>query len=201
MKKTLLSIIFIFIICNFYGQRFSGYIVTNTNDTIKCRFHNISNMFWKEIFNPATLRNNVKIINEKGEKVKYKPFELFSFVIKNVENTGGRKHINKDYKFVSLQSDDFQHFYEEVFLGEISCYRIYDQDLNANLLERYIYVKKNKLVKIGFLSERTDAGELIKDYSELYKQWMDKEPYKLSQMNTVFEIYNANQKKKLKSEY
>jgi hypothetical protein len=121
-----------------------------------------------------------------------------SFVIKNIENVEGEIIPKTDYKFVSIEADGYTHFYNEIFIGEISCYRIYNQDMNARLLFKDIYIKNNEIKKIRFLSERTDAGNLIFDYKELYDKWMNKDEYKLYQMNYIFHLYNEYKKNQTK---
>lgn len=188
----------IFFTININGQHLKGYVVTNNNDTINCTFHHITNLFWKHIFNPATLRNNVKIINKEGQKIKYKPFELTTIIVKDVQNTSGFQHEKKDIKFVSIQADNYEHFYEEIFIGLISCYRLYDEASDARLLQKDVYVKNDNLFKIGFLSERSDAAALIIDNNSLHQKWINKEPYKLDQMNEVFQLYNNYNKSLIK---
>ena len=183
MKKIIILIILFSTKIN--AQYFEGFVVTNNNDTINCKFINISNLFKESLFKPVTLRNKVRIQKENGEEVKYKPSELRSFSIKG---TGRGK---TDYiKFISMKSDDFKHFYHEDYAGKISHYIIYDDDMYANELRKEFYIKDSKKIKISLFSPRKDYGELIKDYPDLYNKWMDPALYKLRFADEIIKEYN-----------
>ena len=52
------------------SQKFDGYVVTNTNDTINCKYFVPTNMFDKTLLEVAAIRDEISIYS-KGEKVKY----------------------------------------------------------------------------------------------------------------------------------
>jgi hypothetical protein len=194
MKKVLLFLLLI-VINNSYSQKFDGFkgfVVTNSFDTIKCKFESISNIFHKNIFVPGNVRNNVKIINEKGEKRKYKPFEIISFTITGTDRGDG------DFKFISTRTDNYNHFYHEVCAGKISLFRIYNQDGYANETSRDIFIKDGEIKDIGLFSYRADMGVLISDFPELHIKWIDSNNYyKLNQYEKVIKLYNQNFKLKI----
>jgi hypothetical protein len=146
--KFLLSILMLPLFV--HSQKFDGYVVTNTNDTIKCKFFVETNLFDDTMFYPSSVRNKVKIYNN-GVKTKYEPSQLKSFFI------SGTKFGN--YKFVSLPEDGLKHFYQEIIVGRISSYRIYLDNLNGGYPPgRDSFVKDNKIQDIRALSFRKDFG-------------------------------------------
>ena len=188
MIKNFPFFLFIFVTINLYSQKFegfSGYVVTNKKDTIQCKFESVSNLFWKNIFKPSQLRNFVKTINTSGEKRKYKPFEIISFTVLGTEKG--------NYKFVSTQADNYKHFYHEIIFGKISFFKIYDQDMNANIISENIFIKNDEVQEIWSLSFRDDFGKLLIDFPELYRKWIDSDNYyKKNQFDEVIRLYNAH---------
>jgi hypothetical protein len=185
MKKNLVIITTLIISLNSYAQqRFNGYVVTNSNDTIKCKFSLEMNIFDKTLFYDSGISNRAKIFKENGEKVKYKPSEL-----KTVFITGPKQG---DYKFVSLKADNYEHFYHEIIVGRLSYYVLYKANLSGGFpYEKPFILKENKLVSIDGFSRRKTFGELIIDYPELYKKWMDSNNYyKIDQITEVLKLYN-----------
>jgi hypothetical protein len=191
MKKKIIFILFSLYSSIVFSQNFEGfkgYLITNNNDTIKCTYSSISNIFKERLFNPATLNNKVEIVKD-SIYTKYKPKDLKSFLIINPRGTG-------DFKFVSAQFDGFKHFYQEIAVGRISCYRSYYQDGYALEYHSDILVINNKKVKIGAFNRRKDLGKLIEDYPELYEKWMNTENYKVDQFGDVLRLYNEHFKYK-----
>jgi hypothetical protein len=156
LKKFVITLFF-FSAFSAYPQYFKGYVVKNNNDTIQCKFRNVSNMFWEEIFTPYRVRYFVKIETLNGEKIKFKPSEIKCFVIKNVEKFDLLTLPKKDLKFVSLEADGLNNFYLENFVGKISSYSLFDSDINARLKTKDFYFKNNELNKIRSLSRRVDV--------------------------------------------
>jgi len=149
MKKLLFVLIFIIFKSISYGQKFDGYVVTNANDTINCKFFVQTNLFDETMFYANSVRNKVKILTEKGEKIKYEPSQLISFVVKGTKFG--------DFKFVSFKEDNYQYFYHEIIVGEISFYRLYQEDLysggpNSGYRD-YVY-KDDIFSKINIFSYR-----------------------------------------------
>jgi hypothetical protein len=186
MKNSLI-IVFVLISCfNVHGQRFNGYVVTNSNDTIKCRFSLEMNIFDETLFYDSGISERAKIFLENGEKVKYKPSE-----IKTVFITGPKQG---DYKFVSLKADNYEHLFHEIIVGKLSYYVLYKGNIRGGFpFARPFILKENKLVNIEGFSRRKMFGEFIIDYPELYQKWMDSNNYyKIDQMIEVLNIYNEH---------
>ena len=192
MKRYFITLLLFFSLTSFSQnfEGFKGYVVTIDNDTIHGTFESISNMFYKNIFNPARIRKIVKIKNNAGIVTKYKPNEIVSFLVYKPRN-------NTDYKFISTYRDDYKHFYHEILVGKISYYKIYDQDMNASELYKEIFIKNDKIQDVTMFSYRKDFGELIKDYPELYSKWVDGNKfYKTYETDLVISLYNEYFKNK-----
>jgi hypothetical protein len=185
MKKLIVFTIIIFGLNVQAQQRFNGYVVTNANDTIKCRFSLEMNIFNDSLFYDSGISKRAKIFKENGEKVKYMPTEL-----KTVFITGPKQG---DYKFVSLKEDK-EHFFHEIITGKLSYYVLYKGNLQGGFpLEMPYILKEGKLVKMNGFSRRKTFGELIIDYPELYQKWMDSNNYyKIDQMEEVMKLYNEH---------
>ncbi|MFB0910411.1 MAG: hypothetical protein QMA99_05595 [Flavobacterium sp.] len=183
MRNSL--IVFIVIISTFtvHAQRFNGYVVTNSNDTIKCKFSLEMNMFDKTLFYDSGISKGAKIYKENGEKAKYKPTEL-----KTVFITGPKQG---DYKFVSLEQDK-EHFFHEKIKGKLSYYVVYKGNLQGGFpIEIPYFLKDGNLIEIKGFSSRKKFGELIDDYPGLYEKWIDSNNYyKISQIEEVIKLYN-----------
>lgn len=186
MKKITLILFFYFfaIISNAQG-RFNGYVVTNSNDTIKCTFSLEMNIFDKTLFYDSSLSKRAKIFKQNGEKVKYKPTELKTIFI-----TGPKQG---DYKFVSI-SEDKNHFFHEIISGKISYYIIYEGNLSGGFpYQRLFILKDGKLARMDGFSRRKTLGEFIFDYPELHQKWMDSNNYyKIDQFDDVIKTYNEH---------
>ncbi|MFM9987486.1 hypothetical protein [Flavobacterium sp.] len=185
MKKIIL-IILIFFSKNIYSQNFNGYVVTSSNDTINCKFFVETNLFDNTIFKAVSVRSKVKILNNKNEKIVFKPKDLASFLIKNTKSG--------DFKFVSFEQDNYSYFYHEVIKGKLSYFKLYQEDKysggpNSGFHE--FVLKDNILLKFGVFDTRKTLGEQIKDFPELYQKWMDSNNYyKLYQIKEVIKLYN-----------
>ena len=179
--KNLIAI-FTIIIFNLASQaqgRFNGYVVTNSNDTIKCKFSLEMNIFDDSLFYDSGISKRAKIFKENGEKVKYMPSEL-----KTVFITGPKQG---DYKFVSLEQDK-EHFFHEIVKGKLSFYVIYKGNLRGGFpFQMPYFLKDGKLY--SNLNSRKSFGELIKDYPQLFEKWMDRKN-KVSQIDIITE-YNT----------
>ena len=86
MKKLLVVFVILIFGSKIYGQNYKGYYVTITNDTIKCDFDITEILLDSKKFDPQTVRNKIKVINNNGEKLKFKPNEINSFYISNTKN-------------------------------------------------------------------------------------------------------------------
>jgi hypothetical protein len=166
-------------------QRFNGYVVTNANDTIKCRFSLEMNIFNDSLFYDSGISKRAKIFKENGEKVKYMPTELKTIFI-----TGPKQG---DYKFVSLEQDK-NHFFHEKIKGKLSYYIVYKGNLQGGFpLQTPYFLKDGKLSEISGFSARKKFGELIIDYPELYEKWIDSNNYyKLGEFPEVIQLYNEH---------
>jgi len=183
--KRIFTFLFVFLSVVTNAQRFNGYVVTNANDTIKCKFSLDMNIFDNTLFYDAGISKRAKIYKENGEKVKYMPSEL-----KTVFITGPKQG---DYKFVSL-AEDKDHFFHEKIKGKISYYILYKGNLQGGfpLQEPYV-LKDGKLVEMTGFSTRKKFAAFIIDYPELYEKWIDSNNnYKLGQMEEVIILYNEH---------
>ena len=186
MKKIIFVLITVVFCLNIQAQqRFNGYVVTNANDTIKCRFSLEMNIFNDSLFYDSGISKRAKIFKQNGEKVKYMPTEL-----KTVFITGPKQG---DYKFVSLEQDK-EHFFHEKIKGKLSYYVVYKGNLQGGFpLETPYFLKDGNLLEIKGFSVRKKFGELIKDYPELYEKWMDSNNYyKVGQFPEVIQLYNEH---------
>ena len=184
MKKLFVVFNVIIFGLNVQGQqRFNGYVVTNSNDTIKCRFSLEMNIFDETLFYDSGISRRAKIFKENGEKVKYMPTDL-----KTVFITGPKQG---DYKFVSLEQDK-EHFFHEKIIGKLSYYIVYRGNINGGFpIQTPYFLKDGKL--FSDFSSRKKFGELIADFPELYEKWMDSNNYyKLGQFPEVIKLYNEH---------
>ena len=181
-KKFIVFTIIIFGLNVQAQQRFNGYVVTNANDTIKCRFSLEMNIFNDSLFYDSGISKRAKIFKQNGEKVKYMPTEL-----KTVFITGPKQG---DYKFVSLEQDK-EHFFHEKIVGKLSYYVVYRGNLQGGFpLQTPYFLKDGKLAEV---TGRKKFGELIIDYPELYNKWMDSNKfYKLGEFPEVVNLYNEH---------
>ena len=193
--KKLVVVFFVMIFGSIsYGQRFDGYMVTNANDTINCKFFVDTNPFNRKMFHATSVYNRVKIGNEKGEKVKYYPKDIKCFLIKGT--TDG------DMTFVSFKEDGYKHFYHEVVKDRLSYYRLYHKHggmSNNWIYKEYVY-KNNTFLQLGVLNTRKNLAELIKDNKEIYDKWTDENGYyKLRDAFNIINQYNDSYKKGLEN--
>ena len=157
MIKTLtIFAVLISIVTN--AQKFNGYVVTNANDTINCRFFIKTNPTDEKIPYPSSVCKKVKILTDKGEEKAFKPSQLKSFFIKGTKDC--------DLKFVSLKEDDDQ-FYQELIVGKLSLYKIYFTSMYGQEFSNGVILRDRKLYKIAGFGIRKKVGELITDYPEL----------------------------------
>ncbi len=186
MKKILFILtVILFSISVQAQQRFNGYVVTNANDTIKCRFSLEMNIFDSTLFYDSGISDRASIFKENGEKVKYLPTEL-----KMVFITGPKQG---DYKFVSLGQDK-KHFFHERIKGKLSFYILYKGNIGGGFpLQMHYFLKNEILLQIKGSNARNKFGELIIDYPELYEKWIDSDKfYKLNQFEEVINLYNEH---------
>lgn len=169
-----------------HSQKFDGYVVTNANDTIRCKFFVRINSINENSIYPSSVCKKVKILTGKGEEITYKPLEIKSFYFIGPEC---------DFKFVSLKEDKKQ-FYHEVTLGKINLYKIYFSSTGMEFSNGVI-LSNGKLHTIAGFGLRKKFGEFIKDYPELYNKWMNTDEYKLNQFTELVFLYNDHFKNKL----
>jgi hypothetical protein len=165
-----------------HSQKFDGYVVTNANDTIHCKFFIKTNSADEKIPYPSSVCKKVKILSYKGEEMAFKPSQLKSFFIRGTKDC--------DLKFVSLKEDDDQ-FYQELIIGKLSLYKIYFTSMYGQEFSNGVILKEGKLYKIAGFGIRKKFGELIKDYPVLYNKWMN-EDYKLDQFQELVGLYNEH---------
>lgn len=200
MKKIFLFLLFVTHISFSQENSIKGYIVDAKNDTIKCTFIGISNMFNKKLLNPAAVCDKkITIQLENGDQYIYKPFALSSIHIYMSENAYNMPYLQQnttgfqEIKFVGLKEDNYKYFYREIIVGKISVYHKYNQDMRANLTTKEIFVKDDEIKNVSSFSYRDDIGSIIIDYPELFKLWIDgNKNYKLHQSLQVIELYNEH---------
>jgi hypothetical protein len=171
---------------NIFAQNFEGYVITKSNDTLKCTFDVQTNIFDETMFYPSSVMKSVKIINENGEKFKFYPNQIDSFIIKNTKFG--------NFKFVSLKADNYKNFYQEISVGRISIYKKYTGNMNGGYpIESTIYCKNDKLDsrETNFFNFRKWFSKYIDDYPELYQKWIDSDNFfKKKDVFEVIKIYN-----------
>jgi len=190
VKKLLFVLLVVTFGFTTYGQKLEGYVVTNANDTIHCKFLVQTNMINNKIFYAASVYNHVKILTEKGEKIKYAPKDIKSFFIKNT--TDG------NLKFVSFKEDGFKHFYHEVVNDRLSYYRLYHTvgDFDPNSVYKEFVYKDHVFLQLGMLNTRKNLAEMIKDNKVIYDKWMDEHGYyKVKDAFNIINQYNDSYKK------
>ena len=186
MKKLLNIFIVLVLGSNIYAQKFDGYVVTNTNDTINCKFFVQTNLFNDKIFYATSVYKKVIILTNKGEKRKYYPKDLKCFYISGT--TDG------NFKFVSFKYDNYKHFYHEVVGDRLSYYRLHNQynsyrGVNQTYKE-FIY-KDESFLELGLLNTRKNLAKLIEDNKMIYDKWMDENGYyKLRDAFNIINQYN-----------
>jgi hypothetical protein len=153
------------------GQRFDGHVVTNANDTIKCKFFVATNSINRSIFQATSVYSKVKILTDKGEEITYYPKDIKSFYIE--------KTSQGDMKFVGIKEDGFQHFYHEVVGDRLSYYKLYHKSggMHPNAYYKEFVYKDGILLELGTKNTRKNFGDLIRDNKELYDYWIDPKGY------------------------
>ena len=191
MKKISFVLLVIFFGLSTYAQNFDGYVVTNANDTINCKFFVETNLINEKIFYATSVYNKVKILNSKGEKIKYTPKDLKSFYISGT--TDG------NFKFVSFKYDDYKHFYHEMIGDRLSYYRLYNKDnayKGSNQTYKEFIFKDDSFLELGLFNTRKNLAKLIEDNKEIYDKWMDENGYyKLKDAFNIINQYNNFYKK------
>lgn len=185
MKKLLITLLIMTFGFVSYCQKLKGYVVTNTNDTIHCEFLVTTNMFTKNLFYAASVYKSVKIENKSGERIKYYPKDLKSFVIK--ETTDG------NYKFVSLKEDGFKHFYHEIVGDRLSYFKLYNKvgNIDPNSVYKEFILKNGSFLELGLFNTRKNLAKLIEDNKVIYDKWTDENGYyKLRDAENIINQYN-----------
>ena len=181
MKKLLILLL---ISLSAYSQKYHGYVVTNSNDTIKCKFRVQTNLVNDNIYYPSS--RTIVTLNDAGEKTKYKPNQLKSYYLQgpNIRN----------YRFVSLKEDNNKSFYHEVLKGKICLYYLYEPNMSGGDPIKTIYIlKEGKLNKIKGLGLRKKVGEFLIDYPEVYETWINSnQSFDIDQMEYIVELYNKH---------
>ena len=157
MKKLLL---FYFIIVGLpvSAQKFQGYYVTNSSDTIECNINLTANIFRKDILNFKDVSKVVRLVDTEGKK-KFKPLKIASFVIFNPNG--------ETYKFVSLPEDK-TFFFHEIIKGRISLYKAYSTNPYDKSQVNLIYIYKgNSLVPLNILNRKKRVSSFLEDNHEI----------------------------------
>lgn len=167
-----------------HSQKFDGYVVTNANDTINCKYFVPTNPFSEKLLSVASIYNKIKILNDKGEKTEYTTKDIKSFLIKGTKFG--------DLKFVSLKYDNYERFYHEVQAGKLTFYRFYKEG-SGMVIGIGFGLKDDKFVELQGPEYRQRLGDFIIDYPDLYNKWMDSNKYfKPRQLEEVIKLYNEH---------
>jgi hypothetical protein len=181
MKKLLVLLLFCL---SSYSQKYYGYVVTNSNDTIKCKYKVETNLINDDMYYPNS--KSIVTINNAGEKTKYKPNQLKSYYLKgpNIKN----------YKFVSLKEDNNEFFYDEILKGKICLYYHYKINIGGGDPIKTVFILKDgTLTKITGMNMRKKIGAFLIDYPEVYNTWINSNrSFDLDQMEYIIELYNKN---------
>ena len=166
------------------SQKFDGYVVTNTNDTINCKFFVQTNPFSEKLLSVASIHDKIKILSRQGETIEYTTKDIKSFLIKGTKFG--------DLKFVSLKYDNYERFYHEVTTGKLTFYRFYKEG-SGMVIGIGFGLKDEKFVELQGPDVKERLGALIIDYQELYNKWMDSNKYyKPRQLEEVIKLYNEH---------
>lgn len=171
MKKALFVLWIMTLSFASFGQKLEGYVVTKANDTIPCRFLVQTNMFTKNLFYATSVYNSVKILNDKGEKIKYYPKDLNSFFIRGTAEG--------NFKFVSFAEDGYKHFYHEEVKDRLSYYKLYHKHGNTfpnSVFKEFVY-KDGVFLQLGLFNTRKNLAALIDDNKEIHDKWVDENGY------------------------
>lgn len=166
-----------------HSQKFDGYVVTNANDTVRCRYFVATNPFSEKLLSVGSIRDKIKILSAKGETIEYTTKDIKSFLIKGTKFG--------DLKFVSLKYDNFGRFYHEVMLGKLTFYRYYIEGMTA-VVGIGFGLKDDKFVELQGPDVREKLGEFIVDYPELHDKWMNPKIYKAKKLEEVIKLYNEH---------
>jgi hypothetical protein len=167
-----------------HSQKFDGYVVTNANDTINCKFFVPTNVINKRIVTIAAIYDKVKILTDKGETKEFTTKELKCFLIKATKFG--------DLKWVSLKYDNYERFYHEVQSGRLMFYRFYKEGTGI-VIGIGFGLKDDQFVELQGPEFRERLGAFISDYPELYTKWMDSNKYyKPKQLEEVIKLYNEH---------
>lgn len=166
-----------------HSQKFDGYVVTNANDTINCKYFVPTNPFSEKLLSVARIHDKIKILNNKGETIEYTTKDIKSFLIKGTKFG--------DLKFVSLKYDNHERFYHEVQTGRLIFYRFYKEG-SGMVIGIGFGLKDEKFVELQGPDVRERLGEFIVDYPELYTKWMNPKSYKVNKLEEVIKLYNEH---------
>jgi hypothetical protein len=183
MKK--LSVVFFVLFIGFHtnAQKFDGYVVTNKNDTITCKYFVPTIKFNSAFLDVSSISDEINIYN-KGEKVKYSSKELHSFLIKGTKMG--------DLKFVSLKYDNYLRFYHEVIVGKLMYYRYYIRIGNSGIYQFGFILKDDKFIELQGYDYREKIGNFIIDFPELYEKWINSKSTKVKKLEEVIKLYNEH---------
>ncbi|MEM6378682.1 MAG: hypothetical protein AAF705_10720 [Bacteroidota bacterium] len=90
------------------AKLFDGMIVMKNGDTIQGQIDVRVNLFDSDLVNPLTCKKSLKVVQASGEKIKYLPSEVQSFVIYNTKEGDMQfesQYIKKENCFVQLIHD------------------------------------------------------------------------------------------------
>lgn len=180
-----LCVVFFALFVGFHtnAQKFDGYVVTNKNDTITCKYYVSTLKFNSNFLDVSSIIDEINIYN-KGEKVKYNSKELNSFLIKGTKMG--------DLKFVSLKYDNYLRFYHEVIVGKLMYYKYYIRIGNSGIHQFGFILKDDKFIPLQGYDCREKFGNFIIDFPDLYEKWINSKSYKVKKYEDVIKLYNEH---------
>ncbi|WP_207534744.1 hypothetical protein [Desertivirga arenae] len=185
MKRVLLSIftLFIGVSAGFANNKYEGYYVSKTGDTVKCKIKISSALLKKQELNPLSVTRNLRIELPNGENQKFSPNEIKSFTITGLTNSPS--------EFKSIKGDN-EHFYRVWAEGKINLYSFYSaHPYDHSPVPHFFTINEDgKMTEIAPRDVNKCLAEMIKDDKELYNAWMNKE-YEQNGLVSITQLYNA----------
>lgn len=185
MKLVLLSFISLFMSFSvgFANNKYDGYYISKTGDTVKCKIKINGLLLKKQALNPLSVTRNLRIELPNGENRSFKPNEIKAFKI-----TGLGESPNE---FRSINGDN-EHFYQVWTEGKINLYAFYTSHPydHSPVPHFYSFSADGKVTEIPQREVNSYLAEMIKDDKELYNAWVNKE-YQNRGLVSMAQLYNS----------
>jgi len=185
MKLVLLSIIALLLGFSegFANNKYDGYYVSKTGDTVKCKIKVSASLLKKQELNPLSVTRNLRVELPNGESQKFSPNEIKAFKIIGLGNN--------PTEFRSIDGDN-EHFYQVWTEGKIKLYAFYSAHPydHSPVPHFFAYSNEGKMTQIPPRDVNKCLAEMIKDDKELYNAWMNKE-YQDKGLVSMAQLYNS----------